>query len=154
MSHFSQCTSFPHRPSAHNTLRCSSGMRKSYANMNLWGFLCSKSYVTSFYVSVWQCAIAFVDDLLLGSKIMQHHLQCMSPIINRVISPVVVCMSRVFFRYLWFMLLLKYEGPRTVQSGWNFNPAASTFLENVPNIFLHWAAIINPAQFQEAIFDT
>jgi len=98
---------------------------------------------------MWLCAIAFVDDLCLGSKMCSITCIAWAPLWT-VFSHVVVCMSRIFFRYLWFMLL-KYEGPRTVQYGWNFNPVAISFLENVPNIFLHWATIIKPAQFQEAL---
>ena len=119
---------------------------------------------TLFYIVIytqWECRTLRLCDFFQclsfcrwsapSKQDMQPHLQCMSPIMNRVISPVVVCMSRILFRYLWFMLFLKYEGPRTVQTGWNFNPIAISFLENVPNIVLHSATIIKPAHFQEAI---
>ena len=38
--------------------------------------------------------------------------------------------------FILHVVTVKYEGPRTVQYGWNFNPVAISFLENVPNIFL------------------
>ena len=101
-----------------------------------------KIYVTSFCASVWLCALAFADDLLLGSKICRITCNAWAPLWTESVIRPVVCMSRIFLRYLWFMFLLKYEGPRTVQSGWNFNSVAIYFLENVPNIVLHWASVI------------